>query len=220
MRTTSWLSIRLPAPPMTAPMPNGTRRPTVLADWRTTNRFRNIDWMRPDSSPTRARGRLLVTISPQKTCFVGPFPKAWPANCWMRFLLALPSISDWMSVRARTGSEMGRPWISATACPKSEVISRNPAVSTPVTASEAAVPTPGTIAAAPAAPPLTVVALRYCCSIFLMSSLGVASGYLPRRMRICRTTIGRWIAMRRSSQILSCSPAAALCCSSRGGRGA
>jgi hypothetical protein len=63
-------------------------------------------------------------------------------------------------VRARSGSSTAMPWTSVTDCAKSALASRNPAVSTPESASDVAVPTAGIAAVAPTAAPPTVTAAR------------------------------------------------------------
>ncbi|KEP74104.1 hypothetical protein HR12_20615 [Microbacterium sp. SUBG005] len=150
----------LPAPPTTAPTPKGRALPTQEAPPRVANCRTNAVLRRSTSGPTAARGRVLVTISPQEPERVVPRPAAWRASCETRSTPSFPSMRASTRARARSGSSTATPCTSATDCAYSAVASRNPRVSTPLSARVTPVPMPGTTAVAPTAAPPVVTAAR------------------------------------------------------------
>ena len=70
----------LPAPPITAPMPNGSALPSHDAPPRAANWWMNDFLSRSTSGPTAARGSVLVTSSPQYLSRVGPAPGRLPGE--------------------------------------------------------------------------------------------------------------------------------------------
>jgi len=150
----------LPPPPMTAPIPNGMRRPSTLPLWVTVKRLTNCFFSWSAIGPTADIGSTRPSCSPQNAVFAGPAPVACEASWVITCRPALPSTIAITRARARSGSSTGMPCTSVTDCAKSALASRNPAVWTADRASETPVVIAGTAAVAPTAAPPMVTAVR------------------------------------------------------------
>jgi hypothetical protein len=188
----------LPAPPTTAPIPNGIARPDRARALRDREALDEVALHGIRDRAKTALGMLWVTSSPQYTERPLP-PAACAANCLTRSVPAEPSTMVITSARARSGSVTGMPWISATDCANKRARLEEPDrldARERDRRSDADGGDDGTRAHRGSA--RASLAARNRRSRMRMISSGVASGRRLRRPRMCASTIGRCTESTRS----------------------
>ena len=126
LATTARPIMRFPAPPTTAPMPNGSARPRKAVPWRLNSRLRKAFWMAPNDAETR--GQLLERVMPQAWVLPLPLPSACPLRAPSRAVPSSPSMMAMTMVLALSGSVRRIPWSSAKEVAYRAVASRKPTV--------------------------------------------------------------------------------------------